>query len=446
MWQVVGGVGNGGILVRIGRELDSPKVPTRLSTGAVTRELEVHGDRLKYWLISGEGPHEGWVSTKLKNKDLLVKTADEVDEDPACEAPVGEAPADEASAITEGQQLLQQYLMGDLAALVQDYHTVLRGMPRGPSPVSVDATSRPSGVPMPFCPNYIPVSQDEARTKLLFLGDSITHGSPSCPSAPFCAAIAQQNHQKVVVENAGWGGLFSFQLLDPQECMSSLGPLCLPALESYRCDYACILIGTNDAMTICAPTTWTDLVKTVSSLEKQPGPSPRLPDDWKSSAMYNPSMELFEKSLETIVRRLQAATGARVAIATPPLLGDDLTETLPERRMRASPFVIIQSMAAAVWRVASAQGCDVLPLTECMTQHITELQADGRKQMPWTFNASFKLMQACGPDWVETAKPLEECGPQEMRPALTYDLVHFNEAGAAIYAALVQRWLNSLLK
>ena len=70
---MVGGAGKGGILVRKGQELTSEAVEERLGTGAVIQELSLRTDRLHFRKISGEGPAEGWISTKLKDKALVVR-------------------------------------------------------------------------------------------------------------------------------------------------------------------------------------------------------------------------------------------------------------------------------------------------------------------------------------------------------------------------------------
>ena len=70
-WEVVGGADKGGILVRAGRELKSAELSERLTTGAIVREEQVVGDRLRYKLASGAGPETGWVSIRLKEKELL---------------------------------------------------------------------------------------------------------------------------------------------------------------------------------------------------------------------------------------------------------------------------------------------------------------------------------------------------------------------------------------
>eukprot|EP00930_Biecheleria_cincta_P088154 TRINITY_DN77394_c0_g1_i1.p1 TRINITY_DN77394_c0_g1~~TRINITY_DN77394_c0_g1_i1.p1 ORF type:complete len:430 (-),score=78.88 TRINITY_DN77394_c0_g1_i1:25-1263(-) len=73
-WKVVGdGGGKGGIIVREGQDLGSPELPGRLATSSVIEELELAGSRLRFTLLSGSGPSTGWVSLKLKGKDLVVR-------------------------------------------------------------------------------------------------------------------------------------------------------------------------------------------------------------------------------------------------------------------------------------------------------------------------------------------------------------------------------------
>lgn len=55
-----------------GKALTSEQLPERLGTGAVVKELKLEGDRLHFELDSGSGPSSGWVSTRLKDKELLV--------------------------------------------------------------------------------------------------------------------------------------------------------------------------------------------------------------------------------------------------------------------------------------------------------------------------------------------------------------------------------------
>jgi len=73
-WQIVGGEGLGGIIVREGAELKSAQCSERVSTGALVEEVALIGQRLHYKLCEGTGPKEGWVSLTLKEKPLVEKT------------------------------------------------------------------------------------------------------------------------------------------------------------------------------------------------------------------------------------------------------------------------------------------------------------------------------------------------------------------------------------
>lgn len=75
MWEVVGGADKGGIVVRKSRDTASEQEPQRLATGALIEQRQLVGERLHYVLHRGEGPIEGWVSIRLKTKDLVVKTS-----------------------------------------------------------------------------------------------------------------------------------------------------------------------------------------------------------------------------------------------------------------------------------------------------------------------------------------------------------------------------------
>eukprot|EP00435_Cladocopium_sp_Y103_P048551 s825_g14.t1 len=59
MWQVVGGT-HRGLLVRDGPELDAQEDVQRLQCGALLREVECQGQRLKFHLLAGQGPLSGW--------------------------------------------------------------------------------------------------------------------------------------------------------------------------------------------------------------------------------------------------------------------------------------------------------------------------------------------------------------------------------------------------
>mmetsp|Transcript_116101 Transcript_116101/g.300981 ORF Transcript_116101/g.300981 Transcript_116101/m.300981 type:complete len:487 (-) Transcript_116101:29-1489(-) len=72
-WVVIGGADRGGIIVRSGAELSSEQAPGRLAYGALLKEVQLVGDRLQFSKLAGDGPDEGWISTRLKSKVLAVR-------------------------------------------------------------------------------------------------------------------------------------------------------------------------------------------------------------------------------------------------------------------------------------------------------------------------------------------------------------------------------------
>merc|ERR1719323_2522546 len=71
-WRVTGGTGQGGIIVRKGRDRASTQLPERLAAGSIVEEQELVGDRLRFRRLSGSGPAAGWVSLTHKERSLLV--------------------------------------------------------------------------------------------------------------------------------------------------------------------------------------------------------------------------------------------------------------------------------------------------------------------------------------------------------------------------------------
>jgi len=71
-WQVVGGQGFGGIIVREGADLES-RMLGRLLWNAVIMQEERDGGRIRFEKLLGEGPTHGWVSIASKGKDILQR-------------------------------------------------------------------------------------------------------------------------------------------------------------------------------------------------------------------------------------------------------------------------------------------------------------------------------------------------------------------------------------
>lgn len=71
LWEVISGMSRGGIIVRVGREISSERMDQRLSQGAVVRQEELVGERLRFTKLEGAGPVSGWVSVRLQDRDLV---------------------------------------------------------------------------------------------------------------------------------------------------------------------------------------------------------------------------------------------------------------------------------------------------------------------------------------------------------------------------------------
>ncbi|CAJ1354118.1 unnamed protein product [Effrenium voratum] len=72
-WRVVGA---SGLLARLGADLGSEPCAERVAYGSLLQELQRQGDRLQFRKLSGDGPETGWVSVRLKGKDLVLPEGD----------------------------------------------------------------------------------------------------------------------------------------------------------------------------------------------------------------------------------------------------------------------------------------------------------------------------------------------------------------------------------
>jgi len=356
-----------------------------------------------------------------------------------CEAGKGCKAASNAS--FNHEEVTERFRSGELQPLIDEYRALLLSMPLGPlDEAAKKGEPRNVGQPSEQGAQYEPVAHANGRRRLLMHGDSLTVGMPLSPCPPFPAAIASRN-ASLLVENAGWGGLMSMALAAP----SSFN-LPLPAPGEFTCDFACVLIGINDAGGICAPEAWVDTHKCGDM--SVPGPM-KLPPDWRERC--RPSVELYERSLKDAARAL-VASGAKVALATPLLLGEDLSEEVPvdrKKHTRRAPFAVAREMADAVHRVALTEGCAVLPLFECALHRLRQLQ---RNLLVWVPSVGRARMMANWKQREEAHKagqPIPawtNCGTKvQQRGEFAHDFVHFNEEGAALYAALCQVWLDSEL-
>ncbi|NUR90810.1 MAG: SGNH/GDSL hydrolase family protein, partial [Nonomuraea sp.] len=160
--------------------------------------------------------------------------------------------------------------------------------------------------------------------KLICLGDSITRGQVSVDYV----AMLRDRLPGTDVINAGVNHEPSSKLLDRLDDVIARDP-----------DVVTVLIGTNDAnATLSEPR--------ARALRKR----------WK--LRETPTAAGYAANLAAVAKRLQDETMARVALLSPPVIGEDL-DSLPVRRSA--------EFAAIARKVAADQGVTYLPLNERMT-------------------------------------------------------------------------------
>jgi len=122
LWKVVGGKESGGILAREGRDTKSAQCADRLATGSVVEEVELIDGRLNFKLVTGSGPAKGWVSLKLKDKDLLIQSNTETSAVPAMTA---------ARCAKELAKPPLEWKLITIATVTENFEKVAKGMAYG---------------------------------------------------------------------------------------------------------------------------------------------------------------------------------------------------------------------------------------------------------------------------------------------------------------------------
>lgn len=165
------------------------------------------------------------------------------------------------------------------------------------------------------------------RSVVVCAGDSLTQGTTSHPYAEMLARRLEPCGDVVV--NAGRNGELSYNLLMRLDDIIA----CAPAV-------IVVLIGTNDMLASLNDADARGFTKRFD-LPRQP------------------SMAWYRENLKAICDRLQAETGARIALMSPPPVGEQ----------PGSPGYELSRQAAVIVREV-AEGCSVayLPLHERMVQ------------------------------------------------------------------------------
>merc|ERR1712014_385074 len=116
--------------------------------------------------------------------------------------------------------------------------------------------------------------------------------------------------------------------------------------------------------------------------------------------------------------------------ATPPPLGEDTKGKVDPDQHQMAPFLVGKAMSEAVHSIAAEEGCDVLPLFECVVHQHEQLTRDPFQWTPAEFLQARESQRALRSTMAFENKTWIELEPESKRPALLHDLVHMNERGA----------------
>jgi lysophospholipase L1-like esterase len=231
--------------------------------------------------------------------------------------------------------------------------------------------------------------------KVICVGDSITRGQVS---ANYVKMLESRLPGTTVI-NAGVNYDVSAHVLDRLSEVVDQDP-----------DVVTVLIGTNDATATLGETT-----------------ARKLRERWKVAE--DPSPGGYAANLSAIATRLKDETRARIALISPPVLGEDLDSVALRR---TSEFGEI------VRKVAAEQFVQYLPLNEQMVAHLEK--ADRKPRVHYRADSLLAPTAAMqhfflgrGFDAISKSRGL----------LLTTDTVHLNSRGAGMIADLIEGVVRS---
>lgn len=232
---------------------------------------------------------------------------------------------------------------------------------------------------------------------IVCLGDSITRGQIS---ASFVDQLSQRlggNGFRFV--NAGVNGDLAYNVLKRLDRVVALDP-----------ETVILMIGTNDVVsTLRASNLW------ISRISKW---IPR-----------NPNLEWYRENLEKIAARLKGETHARVALASPPIIGERL-ESRSNQRLRTYNEVIR--------RTAEQNGLAYLPVYEYMAEYLRSTGTHAGKPH------QSRIFMTAELTWrhIVFEESYESISRRKGFTILT-DGLHLNEKGAKLVADVYETYLKS---
>jgi lysophospholipase L1-like esterase len=234
---------------------------------------------------------------------------------------------------------------------------------------------------------------------IVCIGDSITRGQISASFVDQLSGRLGGNGYRFV--NAGINGDLSYNVL-----------LRLDQVIALRPERIILMIGTNDVVsTLRRSNLW------ISRVSKW------LP--------RNPTLKWFQDNLEKIVARLKAETQARIALASPPIIGEHL-ESRSNQRLRVYNEVIQQ--------IARREGLAYLPVYEHMAEYLksTGTHAGKAHQSRIFMTAELTLRHLILQESYESIS-------QRKGFTILTDGLHLNEKGAKLIADVYEEYLKQLI-
>jgi lysophospholipase L1-like esterase len=235
------------------------------------------------------------------------------------------------------------------------------------------------------------------RRTVVCVGDSLVRGQVGVSFVDMLRQRLGEDSFRFI--NAGVNGDLSYNVLAR-----------LDAVIACRPDFVVILAGSNDVNATLSPG-----IRLGYRLWK------RLPEE--------PAMGWCHGNMLCIVRLLKQRTSARIAITSPPVLGEDL-DSLPNRRVR--------EYCALLREIAIAEGASYLPVHERQEEYLCQVNRaagpahDANSLIMYTSLFRYYVLKHSFDDIAE-----------ENGFVLTTEGMHLNGRGAAIVADEVESFLRA---
>ncbi|MCW7493409.1 SGNH/GDSL hydrolase family protein [Leptospira sp. 2 VSF19] len=229
------------------------------------------------------------------------------------------------------------------------------------------------------------------KPKIVFLGDSITHGRVSYD---YVGSISKHPTLKDYhVVNEGINSRLTVQILEQLEDLKVLNP-----------DFVFLLIGTND------------LKATLSEEEYK-----RYASLWNLKEPV--TEESFVKNLRTIIQNIKTATKAKLVVFSPPILGED---------KNSIPFQRSKRFAELTKEVVTKEKVTYKPLHETLSKGLEDSKLTNKKPyISNTWGMYWTILK-----YYSTPATWNDLGDSNGYHYLT-DAIHLNERGGKILEPMV---------